>query len=86
MNVINSFFDIACSKKIQNDYSKADIIFAANVMCHIPDINEVMTACSNLLKENGTIIFEDPYLGSMIEKNSYDQIYDEHVFLFCAFY
>ena len=51
-------------------------------MCHIPDINEVMTACSNLLKENGTIIFEDPYLGSMIEKNSYDQIYDEHVFLF----
>tara|TARA_X000000950_G_scaffold286150_1_gene394195 strand:+ start:13766 stop:14932 length:1167 start_codon:yes stop_codon:yes gene_type:complete len=84
VNVINSFFDIACSKKIQNDYSKADIIFAANVMCHIPDINEVMIACSNLLKENGRIIFEDPYLGSMIEKNSYDQIYDEHVFLFSA--
>ena len=84
VNVINSFFDIACSKKIQNDYSKADIIFAANVMCHIPDINEVMMACSNLLKENGTITFEDPYLGSMIEKNSYDQIYDEHVFLFSA--
>src|SRR5207248_1541008 len=28
--------------------------------------------------------FEDPYLGDVIEKTSYDQIYDEHVFLFSA--
>jgi methylation protein EvaC len=27
-------------------------------------------------------MFEDPYLGDVIEKTSYDQIYDEHVFLF----
>ncbi|MNL19249.1 hypothetical protein D3C87_1404410 [compost metagenome] len=26
--------------------------------------------------------FEDPYLGDIIQKTSYDQIYDEHVFLF----
>ena len=29
-------------------------------------------------------IFEDPYLGEVIEKTSFDQIYDEHVFLFSA--
>ena len=29
-------------------------------------------------------MFEDPYLGDVIEKISYDQIYDEHVFLFSA--
>ena len=28
------------------------------------------------------MIFEDPYLGDVIKKCSYDQIYDEHVFLF----
>jgi len=27
-------------------------------------------------------MFEDPYLGDVIEDTSYDQIYDEHVFLF----
>jgi methylation protein EvaC len=27
---------------------------------------------------------EDPYLGDMIAKTSYDQIYDEHVFIFSA--
>ena len=29
-------------------------------------------------------IFEEPYLGSMFEKTSYDQIYDEHIFMFSA--
>ena len=27
-------------------------------------------------------IFEEPYLGSMYKKASYDQIYDEHIFIF----
>ena len=31
---------------------------------------------------NGKIIFEEPYLGSMVEKTSYDQIYDEHFYMF----
>ena len=29
-------------------------------------------------------MFEDPYLGDVVSKTSYDQIYDEHVFLFSA--
>ena len=28
------------------------------------------------------LIFEEPYLGSMFSKISYDQIYDEHIFMF----
>jgi methylation protein EvaC len=35
-----------------------------------------------LLKPNGVIILEDPYLGDIVEKTSYDQIYDEHAFYF----
>lgn len=27
-------------------------------------------------------MFEEPYLGDVVEKTSYDQIYDEHVFIF----
>ena len=43
-----------------------------------------MMALRLLLKENGVFIFEDPYLGEIIKKTSFDQIYDEHVFLFSA--
>ena len=35
-----------------------------------------------LLSTKGVFIFEDPYLGSMFSQVSYDQIYDEHIFLF----
>ena len=35
-----------------------------------------------MLSKDGTFIFEEPYLGSMFEKTSYDQIYDEHIYMF----
>ena len=36
----------------------------------------------NSLSDKGIFVFEDPYIGDVIRKNSYDQIYDEHVYLF----
>jgi methylation protein EvaC len=53
-------------------------------MCHIPDLAGVAAGVGRLLKPDGVFIFEDPYLGDMIAKTSYDQIYDEHVFIFSA--
>ena len=35
-----------------------------------------------MLNKNGLFVFEEPYLGSMFEKISYDQIYDEHIYMF----
>ena len=37
-----------------------------------------------MLVSDGVFIFEEPYLGSMFEKTSYDQIYDEHIYMFSA--
>jgi len=51
-------------------------------MCHIPTIHSVVEGFKILLKPDGIIMFEDPYLGEIIENTLYDQIYDEHVFLF----
>ena len=35
-----------------------------------------------MLTSKGVFIFEEPYLGSMFDKISYDQIYDEHIYMF----
>jgi methylation protein EvaC len=51
-------------------------------MCHIPNLHSVIAGIKILLKPNGILIFEDPYLGDIVEKTSYDQFYDEHVFYF----
>ena len=59
-----------------------DAVCAANVICHVPDLNELIRGVDILLNKKGLFIFEEPYLGSMFEKISYDQIYDEHIFMF----
>lgn len=82
LNTLCSFFDKDCAYKIVQEYGQADAFLGANIMCHIPYLHSVVEGIKILLKPNGIVIFEDPYLGDIIEKTTYDQIYDEHVFLF----
>ena len=84
VEVINQFFDQPLAKKITESHKKADAILSANVMCHIPYMHSIYDGVKTLLKHDGIFVFEDPYLGEIIEKTSFDQIYDEHVFLFSA--
>jgi methylation protein EvaC len=84
VQTISEFFSPALAEKIVKENGTADTITAANVICHIPDFNGVLAGVSILLKKGGVFIFEDPYLGSVVEKTSYDQFYDEHVFMFSA--
>ncbi|MBL4580297.1 MAG: class I SAM-dependent methyltransferase [Gammaproteobacteria bacterium] len=84
INTISSFFDEKLAADIIEKHGRADTISSANVICHIPYIHSVLAGIAKLLKPRGAFIFEDPYLGDIIEKVSYDQIYDEHVFYFSA--
>jgi methylation protein EvaC len=77
-----AFFDSTVAKNVISKYQSADLVFAANVVCHIPDLMDFASGINILLHEDGKFIFEEPYIGSMIEKTSYDQIYDEHVYIF----
>jgi len=84
IEVITHFFDRPLAEHILQSHKKADAILSANVMCHIPYLHSIYDGVKTLLKEEGVFIFEDPYLGEIIEKTSFDQMYDEHVFLFSA--
>ena len=80
----SEFFTEELAEVIVREEGQADAFLAANVMCHIPDIVGVVKGIKKLLKPTGVVMFEDPYLGDVVAKTSYDQIYDEHVFLFSA--
>ena len=53
-----------------------------DTFAHAEDLRGMLSSINNILDDNGVFIFEEPYLGSMFEKTSYDQIYDEHIFMF----
>ena len=76
------FFDENLARRILEDNGPADAFLGANVMCHIPYMHSVVAGIRLLLKPKGVLVFEDPFLGDIIERTSYDQIYDEHAFYF----
>lgn len=82
IQTICEFFDEDLARRIVKDHGQADAFLGANVMCHIPYLHSIVEGIKVLLKPDGIVMFEDPYLGDVIEKTTYDQIYDEHVFLF----
>ena len=82
IKTINKFFNYKNVKKYRNLKKKINIISAANAICHVPDLNNLIKGVDYLLKDDGLFIFEEPYLGSMFKKVSYDQIYDEHIYIF----
>ena len=84
IKTINRFFNYKNVKKLKSLKKKINVITAANAICHIPDLKSLIKGIDFLLADKGIFVFEEPYLGSMLKKTSYDQIYDEHIFMFSA--
>lgn len=77
-----SFWNTELSEKIKSHHGNRDLIYAANCICHIHDLDDTFKAVKNLLSKDGVFVFEDPSLLRILERNSYDQIYDEHPHIF----
>ena len=82
LRVYDSYFDDLLVKKLIKNYSKFDIIFSANTITHISNLNAVFNNISKILTDNGTLIIEEPSLLETIKQNSYDQFYNEHIYVF----
>ena len=82
IKTINGFFNTYNIKTLRDYTGNTDIICASNVICHIPDLKNLILCIDKLLSKKGFFIFEEPYMGSMFEKVSFDQVYDEHIYLF----
>jgi len=82
IKTINSFFNLDTVSSFKDYVGKTDIVCASNVICHIPNLKNLILSVDKLLNKKGLFIFEEPYMGSMFKKISYDQIYDEHIYMF----
>lgn len=84
VQVLGAFFEAATARSVRAEHGPADVIFAANTLCHIPYMDSILEGVDALLGPDGVFVFEDPYLGDIVAKTSFDQIYDEHFYLFSA--
>lgn len=61
---------------------KVSLVYGANVSCHVENFADYIRNIATLIGKDGIFVFEDPYFLDIVEKTSYDQIYDEHVWYF----
>lgn len=78
------FWNMKLSKKILKNHGLVDLVYSANTISHIPKLNETFLAINNILSKKGVFVIEDPSLLEVIINNTYDQFYDEHVYVFSA--
>ncbi len=81
-NTYSEYWNNKTAKKILKKSGKIDLIYSANTISHIQNLNEVFQSIDIILKDNGIIILEDPSLLECLKRNTYDQFYNEHIYVF----
>jgi hypothetical protein len=78
---INDFFnfEVAVNKIGAN---KVKLINASGVFFHLEELHSVLKAINYCLQQDGVLIIQFMYAGSMIDKDLFDGIYHEHLCLY----
>ena len=82
VRTVEQFFDAELATAIADEHGQADVILASSTLCHIPDLRSVFDGLRCLLKADGRVHLEDPYIGEIVARTAFDQFYDEHVYYF----
>lgn len=79
---IADFFGPEAAQMVLRKYEPADIITATNVFAHVDNVREFINCAKTLLKPDGIVVLEFPYLVDFIENFEFDTIYFEHLSYF----
>ena len=72
------FFTNDLAKRLAAEGKKPDLICSANVLAHVPDINDFVAGLSTLLTGDAIYTVEFPHLLQMVRDCQFDTIYHEH--------
>lgn len=71
------FFGSKTAAGVTAEGRLADLVLSFNCLDHVPDVNDVVRGFKLLLKRNGIVHVELPYLGSLVEHGEFDTIYHD---------
>lgn len=83
IEIFEHFFSRELAAQLVLMGKQADLVVANNVLAHVPDINDFVSAFALLLKPDGVATFEFPYLYEMIINSQFDTVYHEHYSYLC---
>jgi hypothetical protein len=77
---VTDFFTTELVKKIKPKIGPARVVVANNVMAHIDNLRDVFYGVKEFLADDGCFIFEVHWVGNLLTKGGFDQIYHEHLY------
>ena len=81
-NTYPEYWTPKLARKILKKHNKVDLIFSSNTISHIKNLDDVFKGINIALDDKGIFIIEDPSLLECLKKNTYDQFYNEHIYVF----
>ena len=78
----SNFWNMQLAKKLKSKIKNIDLIYSANTLSHIGNTNSVFKSIVHVLSDDGILILEDPSLLECLKMVSYDQFYNEHIYVF----
>ncbi|MEE9424044.1 MAG: class I SAM-dependent methyltransferase, partial [Methylococcales bacterium] len=82
VETVNEFLNLETAKQVRKSHGSADAVIGNNVMAHVDDTQDFLKGCKYLLKPEGLVIIEAPYLGEFMDRLEYDTVYHEHLCYF----
>ena len=82
VETLTRFFNEATGREVQETYGAAHVVIANNVLAHVDDTPDFLEGCKHVLKPDGLIVIEVPYLRDLLDRLEYDTIYHEHLCYF----
>lgn len=76
--VLQEFFGAELAERLAAEGRRADVLFASNVLAHVPDTRGFTAGIARLLAPGGTAVIEVPYVRDLVEQCAFDTIYHEH--------
>ena len=79
---IAEFFGPEVAADLHRQGRDADVVHANNVLAHVPDLHGFVAGIATILKPDGVVVIETPYVRDLVERLEFDTIYHEHVFYY----
>ncbi len=76
---LNQFFDEQSAARLLAQKGPARIVHGANVLFHVEALHSVFSGIKNIMAADGRLVAEFVYLPIILQNNTFDQIYHEHL-------